>query len=78
MEQAEFANMSWEEQEKYIASMKQKWDYKNTLDFAEQKGLEKGREQQAIEIAQRMLSMGLEPDVISQATGLTEEQIKAL
>ena len=78
MEQAEFANMSWEEQEKYIASMKQKWDYKNTLDFAEQKGLEKGREQQAIEIARRMLSMGLEPDVISQATGLTEEQIKAL
>ena len=78
MEQAEFANMSWEEQEKYIASMKQKWDYKNTLDFAEQKGLEKGREQQAIEIARRMLSMDLEPDVISQATGLTEEQIKAL
>ena len=82
MEQAEFANMSWEEQEKYIASMKQKWDYKNTLDFAEQKGLEKGREegreQQVIEIARRMLSMGLEPYVISQATGLTEEQIKAL
>ena len=43
MEEASFAGMSWEEQEAYIASMKQKWDYKNSLDFAEQKGLEKGR-----------------------------------
>ena len=74
MEQAEFANMSWEEQERYIATMKQKWDYKNTLDFAEQKG----REEQAIEIARRMLAMGLGPDVVTKATGLPEEQIKAL
>ena len=78
MEQAEFANMSFEEQEKYIASMKQKWDYKNTLDFAEQKGLERGREERSVEIARQMLTMGLSSDIIAQATGLTEEQIKAL
>ena len=69
-EQAEFANMSWEEQERYIAMMKQKWDYKNTIDFAEQKGV--------LKVARKMLEMGLEPSVIAQATNLTEEQIKAL
>ena len=43
MEEAAFANMTWEEQEKYIASMKQRWDFKNTLDFAEMTGREEGR-----------------------------------
>ena len=66
--------MSFEEQEAYIASMKQKWDYDNSIDFAEQKGIEKGIEQ----VARRMLEMSLSKDVIQQATGLTEEQVKAL
>ena len=82
MEQATFASMSFEEQEAYIASMKQKWDYDNSIEFAEQKGLARGREegmrQGALEVARRMKSMGLNDDVILQATGLTEEQIKAL
>ena len=70
MEQAEFANMSWEEQERYIATMKQRWDFKNTIDFAEQKGV--------LKVARKMLEMGLKPSVIAQATDLTEEEIKAL
>ena len=74
MEEAAFANMTWEEQEKYIASMKQRWDYKNTLDFAEMKGMEKGVEK----VAREMLKMGLETQIITQATGLTEEQVRAL
>ena len=45
MEQATFASMSFEEQEAYIASMKQKWDYDNSIEFAEQKGLARGREE---------------------------------
>ena len=74
MEQAEFANMSWEEQEKYIASMKQKWDYKNTLDFAEQKGLERG----VTNMARRLKELGVDIATIANSSGLTEEQIKAL
>ena len=74
MEQATFASMTREEQDAYIASMKQKWDYKNTIDYAR----EEGREEQSIEIARRMKSMGLNDDVILQATSLTEDQIKAL
>ncbi len=82
MEQAEFASMSFEEQEAYIASMKQKWDYDNSIEFAEQKGMEKGleqgKEQRAEEIARRMLE-GNEPmDKIVKYSGLTEKQVRAL
>ena len=70
MEQATFASMSFE--------MKQKWDYDNSIEFAEQKGLARGREEGALEVARRMKSMGMNDDVILQATGLTEDQIKAL
>lgn len=70
MEQAEFANMSWEEQEKYLASMKQKWDYKNTLDFAEQKGV--------LKVAKKMLEKGISPKDVAECTDLSEEEIRAL
>lgn len=78
----EFAGMSWEEQEAYIASMKQKWDYKNSLDFAEQKGLEKGRaegrEEERIKNAKQFKGFGVAVEIIAQATGLTEDQVRAL
>ena len=39
-----------------------------------EKGLEKGVEK----VAREMLKMGLETQIITQATGLTEEQVRAL
>ena len=70
MKEAEFANMSWEEQEKYIASMKQKWDYQNTIDFAEMKGRE--------DVAREMLKDNVPIETIIKYSGLTEEQVRAL
>ena len=78
MEQAEFASMSFEEQEAYIASMKQKWDYDNSIEFAEQKGLARGREEGALEVARRMLEDNEPIEKIVKYSGLTEDQIKAL
>ena len=49
-------------------------DIRNQIRYAEKKGMEKEAEQ----IARRVLEMSLSKDVIQQATGLTEEQIKAL
>ena len=43
-----------------------------------EKGLRQGREEKAEAIARNMLSMGLDVDVVSQATGLTKEQLEAL
>ena len=86
MEQAEFASMSFEEQEAYIASMKQKWDYDNSIEFAEQKGVEKGRAEgkeegkaeQNIENARSLKALGVDIKIIAKALKLSEEQIKAL
>ena len=74
MEQAEFASMTFEEQERYIASMKQKWDYDNSIDFAR----EEGKAMQAAEIARRMLEEGDSIEKVIRITGLTEEQVRAL
>ena len=78
MEQATFASMTREEQDAYIASMKQKWDYKNTIDYAREEGREEGEENKAREIARRMLEDNEPMKKIVKFTGLTEEQIKAL
>ena len=78
MEQAEFANMSWEEQERYIAMMKQKWDYKNTMDFARAQGKAEERAERNIIIAKMMLADKEPMEKIVKYSDLTEEQIKAL
>ena len=78
--------MSFEEQEAYIASMKQKWDYDNSIEFAEQKGVEKGRAEgkeegkaeQNIENARSLKALGVDIKIIAKALKLSEEQIKAL
>ena len=90
MEESTFASMTFEEQEQYIASMKQKWDYKNTMDFAEQRGRKEGLEQglaQGLEqgltqgkeqMARKLKELGVDIAAIAQSSGLTEEQVRAL
>ena len=48
------------------------------LDDRYQKGIEKGMNQRSLEIARNLLSLGLPIDQITQATGLTEEEIELL
>ena len=48
------------------------------LDDRYQKGIEKGMSQRSLEIARNLLSLGLPIDQITQATGLTEEEIELL
>ena len=43
-----------------------------------EKGLEEGRQAKARDIAQKMLTSGLEPDLITHLTGLTQEELTAL
>ena len=74
MEQADFASMTWEEQEAYITSMKHKWDYKNTIDFAEAKG----ETTRAIKTARKMLEDHEPIEKIMRYTDLSEKEIRAL
>ena len=72
--EAEYARMDRTQRRKYRNSLKMKYDYVNTVEYAEQRG----REQQALETARRMLAKNREIGEIIEFTGLTEKQIKAL
>ena len=65
--------------------MRRDWDYKNTIDFAHDKGFEEGlaageaklaEEQRAI--AKRFLSAGLSAEAVAAGTGLTIEYVREL
>ena len=66
--------MTPEERAQYEKEWKVYNDYFNTLDFAEQKGMLRGKESSA----RMMKSKGLAIDLISECTGLTAEEIEAL
>lgn len=75
---------NWTEQElaAYDATVKREMDYLSQMQTAEDKGLQKGRVEGVIEgktqVAKILLKLGLSLEQISLATGLAEEQIKAL
>ena len=82
VEEAEFANMSFDEQEAYIQAMKNRWDFQNTIDFAREEGREEGKEEgkelKALEMARNLKEFGVEVSIIARSSGLSEEQIRAL
>ena len=85
-EEAEIARFTPQEQREYEASKKAYRDIKNSVDTAKRegiaegmkKGMKQGMKQRSLEIARNLLSLGLPVDQITQATGLTEEEIKQL
>ena len=74
LQEAEFAKMTDRQQEQYLARMMHEWDYQNSIDFA----MEKGEAKKAIETARRLKQLGVGLAIITQATGLTEEQVRGL
>ena len=73
-EEAEIAKFTPVELKEYEDSLKTYRDLKNSLDTAE----EKGRVEEKIAIARNLKSMGMSISDVSKATGLQEEEIKAL
>ena len=60
----------------YEDSLKAYRDIKNSLDTAEAKGREEGINIANLAIAKRMLSDGMDRELVLKYTGLTEKQIK--
>ena len=81
-EVAEIAKFTPVELKEYEDSIKTYRDLKNSLDTAEEKGRVEGRvegeKRKAIAIARNLKSMGMSISDVSKATGLQEEEIKAL
>ncbi|MBB6003049.1 Rpn family recombination-promoting nuclease/putative transposase [Arcicella rosea] len=73
-ETAEIAKFTPEQVLSYEDSLKYYRDLKNSLDTAREKGEAEGIQK----VARNMLSLGLSMETISQATGLSEEEINHL
>ena len=71
---AEIARLSKEEYEIYLNKIKTYRDWKNSLDTAK----EEGKIEEKIEIAKNLFKQGVSPEIISNATGLSIQQIEKL
>jgi predicted transposase/invertase (TIGR01784 family) len=86
-EQAEIAKYNPAERRMYEESRKEYWDYTSTLQTAEkkgfvegmEKGIEKGRKEEKIDMARKLKSMGvLSVGQIAETTGLSVEEVEKL
>ena len=68
---AEYARLDDEERKNYVEAMNTARDTYNQIAYA----LKKGGEKKAYEIAQKMITKGLDVDTIADLTGLTTEEI---
>ena len=73
---AAIARFTPRELREYEDSLKAYRDIKNSLDTAEAKGREEGINIANLAIAKRMLSDGMDMELVLKYTGLTEKQIK--
>ena len=55
-----------------------KYDYQNTLDYAEKKGRADGRSEEKLENAKALKERGVSLEVISEALGLPIETVREL
>ena len=89
-DKAEVGKLSLEEKEAYDASVQEARDKRGMIAEGEDKGLAKGikqgrkegrkegREEKGKEIALQMIEKGIDVTTISECTGLTEKQVRAL
>jgi predicted transposase/invertase (TIGR01784 family) len=70
---AEIKRLSWSERRRMIADAREKIRRDNVamLEYAKERGIAEGR----TETARKMKAMGLSMDTISEATGLSHEEI---
>ena len=77
-ESAEISPFTPEEKLAYAEDMTTERDIRNQIAFARKEGRAEGANQRNIEIARKMVSMKMDASVISEATGLSKEEIATL
>jgi predicted transposase/invertase (TIGR01784 family) len=75
---AEVSNLTKEEKAMYNSNLKAKWDYENSIAYAEERGIEKGRHEEALNVARKMKEDGIPVAQISKFTTLSFEEIEKL
>ena len=77
-DQAEIARFSPKERREYQESIKDYWDYYSTMTTSFNKGKAEGKDETKREHAIKMKELGISPEMISQVTGLTAEEVEKL
>ncbi|WP_158800075.1 Rpn family recombination-promoting nuclease/putative transposase [Pedobacter sp. L105] len=75
---AEISNLTKEERMLYESGLKAKWDYDNTIAFAREEGIEKGKYEEKKNTAMKLKEMGMPIDSIIKITGFTDKEIEQL
>ena len=79
---AEVSNLTKEEKAIYDSNLKAKWDYENSIAFAEEKakeeGIEIGEHKKALDIARELKKTGSSLEFIAKITKLSIEEIEKL
>ena len=77
-----YANMTVKQQQGVTSIMRTELDRIAENEYARKEGVKQGREQGREEekkvMAKRLRDLGVDPQIIQEATGLTREEIKAL
>ena len=77
-EAAEIAKFNRKELGEYWESLKNFRDWYSVMKTQLNKGREEGREEERIKNVRKLKELGVSSDIIAQATGLSEEEIKTL
>ena len=72
----EVMNMTRNERLAYERHLENLMIEKDVIETAQADGYEQGREETAMKIAQRMLAVDIQPDIVAQTTGITVEQLE--
>lgn len=75
---SEYANMTVKQQLDVTSIMRTELDRIAENEYARKQGMKIGREEERVVMAQRLMDLGVDPQIIQQATGLNQEEIKAL
>ena len=75
---SEIAKFTPVELKEYEDSLKTYRDLKNSLDTAEEKGRNEGRDEEKKATIRRLLASGASVDIIAVATGLPHDEVKVL
>ncbi len=73
-EQAEIAKFNKKDRLAYESSLKEYRDFASAIETAKEEAIQ----HKVVEVAQNLIRLGIENEIISQSTGLSEEEIKKI
>lgn len=78
MKEANIANMTPEEREKYDAELDVYMVMENALKYSQKEGMEKGMKKIQLQIARNLKDLGIPSQIIAQSTGFSLEEVEKL